>query len=54
MPTYDYLCVSCHKKFSVRLTCAAHDRHRAKCPKCGHRKLQQRIVGFSAMTTKKS
>jgi len=54
MPTYEYMCLGCGKKFRVRMTITEHDGHKAKCPKCGRRKLQQRVEGFFAITAKKS
>jgi putative FmdB family regulatory protein len=54
MPTYDYLCLSCGKKFSAHMTIGNHDKHKVKCPKCGSRKLQQRVEQFVAITAKKS
>lgn len=54
MPAYDYACLSCGKKFSVHMTVGDHDKHRAKCPRCGGKKLQQRVGGFFAITAKKS
>ena len=54
MPTYDYSCLSCGKEFSVHITISDRDRHRAKCPKCGSKKLQQQVAGFFAITAKKS
>jgi putative FmdB family regulatory protein len=54
MPTYDYLCLECGKKFTAHATIAEHERHKAKCPKCGRRKLQHRVEEFLAITTKKS
>lgn len=54
MPTYDYACVKCGKKFAARLTIAEHEQKKAKCPKCGSRKLQHRIESFFAITSKKS
>ena len=54
MPTYSYRCEACRKSFSLQTTIAAHDKARAKCPKCGSRKTQQRIALFGAVTSKKS
>jgi len=54
MPTYDYSCLSCGKKFSVHMNIAAHDKRKTKCPKCGSKKLQQQVAGFFAITAKKS
>jgi putative FmdB family regulatory protein len=54
MPTYDYSCLSCGKKFSAKMTIGDHDKRKASCPKCGGKKLQQQIAGFLAITAKKS
>jgi putative FmdB family regulatory protein len=54
MPTYNYKCLACGKKFSVHMSIRDHDRRRASCPKCGGKKLQQRVEGFFAITAKKS
>ena len=54
MPTYDYTCGKCGRKFAARLTIAEHVGRKAKCPKCGSRKLQHRIESFFAITSKKS
>ena len=36
------------------MTMAEHDKARAKCPKCGGRKIQQQFGSFSVKTSKKS
>ncbi|MBP8130354.1 MAG: zinc ribbon domain-containing protein [Candidatus Hydrogenedentes bacterium] len=54
MPTYSYQCAACRKRFSKTMTISEHDKARPKCPKCGSRKVQQRIVPFGAVTSKKS
>lgn len=54
MPTYSYLCEGCRKSFSLQMTITKHDKARVTCPKCGTRKVKQRIAGFSAKTSKKS
>ena len=54
MPTYDYVCLVCDRKFSLRMTIPDHEKRKAKCPKCGHKRLRQRIEGFFAVTAKKS
>jgi putative FmdB family regulatory protein len=54
MPTYDYVCLACNKKFSERMTIADHGKRKAKCPKCGGKKLRQRVEAFFAITAKKS
>lgn len=54
MPTYSYQCAACRKRFSKTMTISEHDKARPKCPKCGSRKVQQQIVPFGAVTSKKS
>lgn len=54
MPTYDYRCPNCKKKFSLILSIKDHDTGKAKCPKCGEKKLEQQITHFQAKTSRKS
>jgi putative FmdB family regulatory protein len=54
MPTYDYRCVKCNKVFSTILSIKDHDANKAKCPKCGGKKLEQRITSFMVKTSRKS
>jgi putative FmdB family regulatory protein len=54
MPTYDYVCLGCGKKFAVQMTIGDHDKRKVKCPKCSGKKTQQRIEAFIAITAKKS
>jgi putative FmdB family regulatory protein len=62
MPYYDYECKECGKQFEALQSFKEHDRHenheqhqRLTCPKCGSRKIEQRVTqGVSAITSKKS
>jgi putative FmdB family regulatory protein len=54
MPTYEYLCPKCKKKFTVILSIRDHDAGKAKCPKCGGKKLEQLITSFQTKTSRKS
>ena len=38
MPTYDFECPDCGKKFTVSTTIAEHVKEKPKCPKCGRKK----------------
>ena len=53
MPTYEYLCKKCNRKFElverVSQHAAAH-----KCPKCGSRRVEPRMAEFFAKTSRKS
>ncbi|MDP2969442.1 MAG: zinc ribbon domain-containing protein [Deltaproteobacteria bacterium] len=54
MPTYDYRCPTCKKKFSLILSIKDHDAGKAKCPKCQGKKVEQLITLFQAKTSRKS
>lgn len=54
MPTYEYLCTDCRKKFAVTMSFSEHGKKKPTCPKCGGRKVQQQFAGFFAKTSKKS
>ncbi|MCX8118645.1 MAG: zinc ribbon domain-containing protein [Desulfobacterota bacterium] len=54
MPTYDYHCPKCKKKFSLVMSIKDHDEGKAKCPKCGNKKVEQQISLFQAKTSRKS
>ena len=54
MPTYDYRCPTCKKKFSLILSIKDHDAGKTKCPKCGGKKPEQLITPFQAKTSRKS
>lgn len=54
MPSYDYRCLNCNKKFTANLSIQEHDAGKAKCPKCGGKKLEQLITAFQVKTSKKS
>ena len=54
MPSYDYRCPKCEKKFTTILSIGEHDAGKKKCPKCGERKVQQLITAFLVETSRKS
>jgi putative FmdB family regulatory protein len=54
MPTYEYACSECGKKFSLTLTFAEHDQGRAACPKCKSKKVAQRFSTVFTKTSRKS
>lgn len=54
MPTYEYICSECGKKFAVTMSFSDHGRKRPKCPKCGAGKPNQQFSGFFSKTSKKS
>jgi putative FmdB family regulatory protein len=54
MPTYEYECRDCKKKFSEILSISEHEKSKVRCPKCKGRKVQQRISTFTTKTSRKS
>ena len=54
MPTYRYRCHKCGKKFETSETISEHETSKAKCPKCGSRKVVQIPGNVFVVTSKKS
>ena len=54
MPTYEFKCEKCKKKFTLVMSVKDYGRKRQKCPKCGSLRVEQLIQPFFAVTSKKS
>ena len=54
MPTYRYRCHKCGKKFETSETISEHETSKAKCLKCGSRKVVQIPGNVFVVTSKKS
>lgn len=54
MPTYDFRCGGCGKKFSLTMSISERGRKRIKCPKCGGAKAEAVFSNFFAKTSRKS
>lgn len=54
MPTYEYLCGGCGKKFSVTITFSEHDKGRPACPRCKGDKVAQQFSTVFTKTSRKS
>jgi putative FmdB family regulatory protein len=54
MPSYDFRCKNCNKKFTLKLSVQELDSRKYKCPKCGSKRAEKLITGFFAQTSKKS
>jgi len=54
MPTYEYECKGCNKKFSVILSISEHGKTKVSCPKCKGKKVKQSISAFTTKTSRKS
>ena len=54
MPTYEFVCEKCNKRFTLTMAIADYERKKMKCPKCGGTKVRQLISSFHSVTSKKS
>lgn len=54
MPTYEYECRDCNKKFTLILSISEHDKAKVSCPKCKSKKVKQSISLFTTKTSRKS
>jgi putative FmdB family regulatory protein len=54
MPTYEYECLECKKKFALILSISEHDKTKPSCPKCKGKKVKQNISAFTCKTSRKS
>ena len=54
MPTYEYRCEKCRRRFSRVEPISQHGKKRPKCPKCASTKVEQVFSPFFAKTDKKS
>jgi putative FmdB family regulatory protein len=54
MPTYDYKCEKCGKRFTVVQRMSEHSGRSPACPKCKSRSTRQVPSAFYAKTAKKS
>jgi len=54
MPTYEYRCDKCGKRFAVTERISEHTGRAPACPKCRSRSTRQLPAAFYAKTVKKS
>ncbi len=54
MPTYEYQCRDCNKKFAVVQSISEHGTAKVVCPKCKSAKVKQSISAFTTKTSRKS
>lgn len=44
MPTYDFICNSCHQRFDIFLTYAEYGKKAVTCPHCSSRDVRRRMT----------
>ncbi len=54
MPTYEYECEKCGKKFTIVQRISEHNGRAPACPKCKSRSTRQLPTAFYAKTVKTS
>jgi putative FmdB family regulatory protein len=56
MPTYEFQCEKCRKRFELVYTIKEYERkaRKLKCPKCGSTRVGRKISSFEVKTSKKS
>ena len=54
MPTYEFVCEKCKKRFTLILSISEYEKKKMECPKCKSRKVKQQISSFQAVRSKKS
>jgi putative FmdB family regulatory protein len=54
MPHYIFYCQACKKEFTQVVHISELEKGGIKCPLCGSGKVDQKVVAFSAVTSKKS
>jgi putative FmdB family regulatory protein len=56
MPTYEFQCEKCRKRFELAYSITEYQRRakKIKCPKCGGTRVGRQISAFEVKTSKKS
>jgi len=54
MPTYDFVCEKCNKKFTLIISLSEYEKKKFRCPKCKSTRVKQQISSFQTVTSKKS
>lgn len=55
MPTYEFFCQKCEKRFQQTCSLEEYEHEKKKkCPKCGSSKVLRQISSFQVKTSKKS
>lgn len=54
MPSYDFVCGKCKKKFTLTMSVSEYEKTKPRCPKCKSTGVKQQISSFQTITSKKS
>lgn len=54
MPTYEFKCEKCARKFTLLIPVSEYEKKNFRCPKCKSTRVKQQITSFQVNTSKKS
>ena len=54
MPSYEFVCKECKKRFTLILSIHEYEKAHPVCPKCKSKKVEQVPAAIFAVTSKKS
>ena len=54
MPTYEFRCQKCEKRFTLIMSISDYEKKKVQCPKCKSKRVKQQITPFQTKTSKKS
>jgi putative FmdB family regulatory protein len=54
MPTYEFKCEKCKKRFSLMMKISEYEKKKIRCPKCKSVRVKQQITSFETITSSKS
>jgi putative FmdB family regulatory protein len=54
MPTYEFICEKCKKRFTLMMKISEYEKKKFRCPKCTSKKVKQQITSFQTITSSKS
>lgn len=54
MPTYEFVCEQCKKRFSLSMKISDYEKKKFSCPKCKSKKVKRQLTAFQTITAKKS
>ncbi len=54
MPSYDFRCEKCKKKFGLTMTISEYEKTKVRCPKCKSTRVRQLLTPFRVVTSRKS
>ena len=54
MPTYEFICEKCKKRFALTMKISEYEKKKYRCPKCKSKKVKQQITSFQTITSSKS